>query len=179
MATTKFEKPVGSETFELQQQVSSLNTKVGNVGNTDLQTQVTTLGSTKVNTSDIVNTLNNTATNKPLSAAQGKALNDSLTTLNSNIGNLDAALNGNSLRFLGTLGENVLTAAQNCAIGLTFYRNSNNPTNCPSEMNWGAYLFMKSDSTKVSIFCWDNSHFACLYSLDPTTATSITWNIVK
>ena len=50
MATTKFEKPVGSETFELQQQVSTMNTslnalttKVGDVGSTDLQTQVNTL----------------------------------------------------------------------------------------------------------------------------------------
>ena len=52
MATTKFEKPVGSETFELQQQVSTMNTslnalttKVGDVGSTDLQTQVNTLNS--------------------------------------------------------------------------------------------------------------------------------------
>ncbi len=52
MATTKFEKPVGSETFQLQQQVSTINTslnalttKVGNVGSTDLQTQVNTLNS--------------------------------------------------------------------------------------------------------------------------------------
>lgn len=52
MATTKFEKPVGSETFQLQQQVSTMNTslnalttKVGNVGSTDLQTQVNTLNS--------------------------------------------------------------------------------------------------------------------------------------
>lgn len=42
---------------------------------------------TKVNTSDIVNALTSTDSTKPLSAAQGKALNDTLTTLNSNKAN--------------------------------------------------------------------------------------------
>lgn len=37
-------------------------------------------------TSDVVNDLTNTATDKPLSAAQGKALNDNITTINSNLG---------------------------------------------------------------------------------------------
>lgn len=36
----------------------------------------------KINISDIVNNLTSTATNKPLSAAQGKAINDALVTLN-------------------------------------------------------------------------------------------------
>ena len=36
----------------------------------------------KINISDIVNNLTSTATNKPLSAAQGKALNDAITALN-------------------------------------------------------------------------------------------------
>lgn len=40
---------------------------------------------TKVNTSDIVNALTSTNSTKPLSAAQGKVLNDGLTTLNSNM----------------------------------------------------------------------------------------------
>lgn len=40
---------------------------------------------TKVNTSDIVNVLTSTDSTKPLSAAQGKVLNDGLITLNSNI----------------------------------------------------------------------------------------------
>ena len=39
----------------------------------------------KVNTSDIINALTDTSTNKPLSAAQGKALNDKYTSLNSNL----------------------------------------------------------------------------------------------
>lgn len=62
-------------------EVAELNGKVGNVGSTDLQSQVTALNSNKVNTSDIVNALNNTSTNKPLSAAQGKSLNDKIISL--------------------------------------------------------------------------------------------------
>ena len=43
---------------------------------------VKTAVNSKINISDIVNNLTSTATNKPLSAAQGKALNDAYTTLN-------------------------------------------------------------------------------------------------
>lgn len=42
----------------------------------------------KVNISDIIDTLTNTSTNKPLSAAQGKALNDKYTSLNNNLENI-------------------------------------------------------------------------------------------
>ncbi len=41
--------------------------------------------SSKVNVSDIVNNLTTTAANKALDARQGKALNDKITTLNSNL----------------------------------------------------------------------------------------------
>lgn len=44
----------------------------------DIKTAV----NSKINISDIVNNLTSTATNKPLSAAQGKALNDALATTN-------------------------------------------------------------------------------------------------
>lgn len=44
--------------------------------------------SSKVNVSDIVNNLTTTAANKALDARQGKALNDKITTLNSNIATL-------------------------------------------------------------------------------------------
>ena len=49
-----------------------------------MKNEITALSSDKVNTSDIVNTLTDISTNKPLSAAQGKALNDKYTSLNSN-----------------------------------------------------------------------------------------------
>lgn len=60
---------------------------------------------TKVNTSDIVNALTSTDSTKPLSAAQGKALNDSLTTLNSNIAPVEVTLSG---------GSNVTINKQRC-----------------------------------------------------------------
>lgn len=44
----------------------------------------------KLNISDVVNNLTSTATNKPLSAAQGKALNDALGSSNTRIGYLEA-----------------------------------------------------------------------------------------
>ena len=40
----------------------------------DIRTLINGLGSSKVSVTDIVNNLTSTATNKPLSAAQGKAL---------------------------------------------------------------------------------------------------------
>ena len=64
---------------------------VGDVGSTawgkivkffnDIKTAVTG----KVDTTSIVNNLTSTSTDKPLSAAQGKALNDALGTTNSNV----------------------------------------------------------------------------------------------
>ena len=45
------------------------------------------LDDSKVAVTDIVNNLTSTATNKPLAAAQGKALNDNITSLSGQIGN--------------------------------------------------------------------------------------------
>lgn len=50
----------------------------------DIKTAV----NSKINISDIVNNLTSTATNKPLSAAQGKALNDALANTNTAVGQL-------------------------------------------------------------------------------------------
>lgn len=46
----------------------------------------------KINITDIVNNLTSTATNKPLSAAQGKALNDAIGNTNNNVSNLTTAV---------------------------------------------------------------------------------------
>lgn len=46
---------------------------------------VKTAVNSKINISDIVNNLTSTATNKPLSAAQGKTLNDAIGTVNTNL----------------------------------------------------------------------------------------------
>ena len=52
----------------------------------DIKTAV----NSKINISDIVNNLTSTATNKPLSAAQGKALNDALSSTNDAVSALTA-----------------------------------------------------------------------------------------
>lgn len=53
----------------------------------------------KINISDIVNNLTSTATNKPLSAAQGKALNDALGTTNNNLNTLSNKFNAGGEHF--------------------------------------------------------------------------------
>ena len=83
------------------------------------------------------------------------------------------------LEFRGTLGGNVITTANNINLGITFYQNSNNPTNAPSSIGWGCYMFIKVSSTNVAILCWDNAHMSVTYSLNPTTATSVNWNTIK
>ena len=94
------------------------------------------------------------------------------------IDELNGRLDG-GLYFRGTLGGNVITQAKdNVKKGITFYINSNAPTNAPSSIGYGAYLFIKADDTHVAIMCFDTSHFAVTTSLNPTTATSITWQTV-
>ncbi|MBQ1791788.1 MAG: hypothetical protein II008_16545 [Oscillospiraceae bacterium] len=118
---------------------------------------------------DVVNNLTSTATDKPGSANMLRVLNDKFST----------QINSNYLVMTGTLGGDVINRANIASNGITFYVNSNVPTNSPPNIGYGAYLFLKSGPTGVSIFCWDNSHFACCYGLNPLTATSISWNVVK
>ena len=117
----------------------------------------------------VVNDLTSTATDKPGSANMLRVLNDKFST----------QINSNYLVMTGTLGGDVINRANIASNGITFYVNSNVPTNSPPNIGYGAYLFLKSGPTGVSIFCWDNSHFACCYGLNPLTATSISWNVVK
>lgn len=58
------------------------------------ESSLSALGSTKVNISDIIDTLNNTSTNKPLSAAQGKVLKDYLDALTITVNNITPGLAG-------------------------------------------------------------------------------------
>lgn len=60
----------------------------------------------KVNVSDVVNNLTSTSTTQPLSAAQGKALNDLLTTLTGSVSALQGASQGDTVQKLGTLTAN-------------------------------------------------------------------------
>lgn len=107
-------------------------------------------------------------------AADVSEIKQSLVDLN----NFKSLFDG-YLEFRGTLGGNVITTANNINLGITFYQNSNNPTNAPSSIGWGCYMFIKVSSTNVAILCWDNAHMSVTYSLNPTTATSVNWNTIK
>ena len=61
----------------------------------------------KVNTSDIINNCTSTATNKPLSAAQGKALWDKYTQLNGDLGGIKIQSNRILLKICET-GDSVI-----------------------------------------------------------------------
>lgn len=122
-----------------------------------------------VKKSDIVDKLTSTATDKPGSANMLKTLYDMFSN----------QMDTNFLVMTGTLGGDVIDKANTAHKGITFYHTSNLPTNSPPNIDYGAYLFIKGDSRYVSIFCWDNSRFACCYAFNPSTATSIPWNVVK
>ena len=87
-------------------------------------------------------------------------------------------LQGNSLILAGTLGGDVISKIKEAQNGITFYRNSNNPTNHPTGGEWGAYLIIRIDTIAAVIY-FDNSHFACSYGINTSTATSISWNVIK
>lgn len=77
----------------------------------------------------------------------------------------------------GTLSGNVITVANNAPVGLSLYPTSNNPTNCPTNGKWGAYLILKQNSIRVAVLYFDQNMMASTAYLDPTTATTITWHI--
>lgn len=102
-------------------------------------------------------------------------LADNDNALNSKIASQLGDLN---ISFNGTLGGNVIDIMNSANIGITYYRNSNQPTNRPSGCDWGTYILFKSSSTSVGVLYFDYSHFAFNYSINPTTATSISWTIL-
>ena len=74
----------------------------------------------KVNVSDIVNNLTSTATNKPLSAAQGRTLKSYIDNLAGGSGN--TGLTGEALRLLGASNENCVYGNYN--FGIFFVKGS-------------------------------------------------------
>lgn len=102
---------------------------------------------------------------------EGGAINALSSKITSQLGDLN-------ISFKGTLGGNVIDIMNSANIGITYYRNSNQPTNRPSGCDWGTYILFKNSSTSVGVLYFDYSHFAFNYSIDPTTATSISWTIL-
>lgn len=78
-----------------------------------------------------------------------------------------------------TLYGNVITAANNARVGITFYYNSNEPTNMPPNSGYGTYIFFKSSATHVRVIYVDTSGTFAEAAIDPTTATSIPWQIIR
>lgn len=67
------------------------------------------LSTAKVNIIDIINNLTSTATNKPLSANQGKVLNDRITSTNGNISNINNKINANQGKCFLAVNQNSST----------------------------------------------------------------------
>lgn len=90
----------------------------------DIKTAV----NSKINISDIVNNLTSTATNKPLSAAQGKALNDALGTVSSSAANAQT-------RMSPTASDNLKYTTRGNGFRLTKWDPST--LNIPESNTWG------------------------------------------
>lgn len=83
-----------------------------------------------------------------------------------------------TISFNGTLGfgQNVLTVAKNMPNNsIAYYKNSNKPTNRPTNGDYGAYEFIKSDNMTMIKYIAGNMT-ACAYGIESST-TSITWHI--
>lgn len=80
--------------------------------------------SSKVNVSDIVNNLTTTAANKALDARQGKALNDKITTLNSNLSQGGSGYSklpdGTFIQYGFFGGNSVTNGSKNATVQTTF-----------------------------------------------------------
>lgn len=94
----------------------------------------------KVNTSDIVNALNDSSTSKPLSAKMGKQLNDSLSAVDSR------TLNGTANAFTNDWNLNDVTTPG-------VYRFTKAPNDAPSWLNntFGSVIVTKSSNYVVQV----------------------------
>ena len=104
--------------------ITNLTTKLNNLANSDDTTLdqmkevvayiknnkslIDGITTSKVNTSDIVNNLTTNTSNKPLSAAQGYALNNSISALNTKLGSISKIMVGTSEPSASSVVENAL-----------------------------------------------------------------------
>lgn len=83
-----------------------------------------------------------------------------------------------TITFNGTLGsgQDVLTVAKNMSNNsIAYYKNSNKPANRPTNGDYGAYEFIKSDNM-VIVKYYHTNMTACSYGIT-SSSTSITWHI--
>lgn len=100
VATMYHDKPLAARqgtllSYRINDLQTDLNNKFNSLNNTDstnyndLNTKITNLDNKKVNTSDIINNLTNTSTNKPLSANMGKTLYEYFLNLYTDVSNIN------------------------------------------------------------------------------------------
>ena len=100
--------------------------------------------------SEIVNNCVSTSTNVPLAAAQGKALSDSITALNSNLSQQINELNSN-LYSIPLKSGSILNVSSETLNRWYFVSTSNGNTNFPSGVSWGFIKYLKIDSIILAI----------------------------
>ena len=203
-------KPAGTDKIRIAQingNMDIIDEKVGAVGNTSLQTQVTGLGVNLTGLEDCVGIVvdgaksavaaaagqyivlknsiisgcddglytaaqaipaDTTIDSTYLTAVSGGGLNALNTQLTNQLGTL-------SIKFGGTLSGDVLTVAKNASLGITFYYNSNLPTNAPSGGGYGGYIIFKGSTTQARIIYTDGSGILATAGFDPSSDTTIPW----
>ena len=91
---------------------------------------------------------------------------------------LNSLLRGGGLKFdVVTLGGDVLTTMQNLPNGITYFANSNNPTNKPNLRPWGAYLILKCDGRARAIYI-DSTGIAITEPAINSSSTEISWKLI-
>ncbi len=117
---------------------------------TDIRNLISSLTTSKVNVSDIVDNLTSSATNKPLSAKQGKVLNDLIMVLTTTVGNKVDKVSGKELS-----SNDYTTTEKNKLAGIAV--NANNYTHpttsgnkhIPAGGSSGQILRWSADGTAV------------------------------
>ena len=120
----------------------------------------------KINISDIVNNLTSTATNKPLSAAQGKKLNDAIATLTS--------LKLNILK----QGNTCDTAYPSESPGVAFYVSNGDVTARPNNA-WFFIISFRAESTYITQVAFGMTTSAAYYRRFTVGTTDTTWTQLK
>ena len=73
-----------------------------------------------------------------------------------------------------TLSGDIISVCKSLPLGVSFFVNSNQPTNRPTNNSWGAYIFYKYSSSLCAIYSLNRSGASAVWeSANPDT---LTWN---
>lgn len=77
----------------------------------------------------------------------------------------------------GTLAGDVITVLAGLPkASVTYFAQSNKPTNRPSGCDWGSYLIIKGNQYSTIIYC-DNAHLAHVYAV-ADDSQAISWRVI-